>query len=109
MAENLAEEIVSKVIDEEESKPRDIVGALQGKKDSNKYYRIKLRFYIISIIIFFSVRQMQSYIAQDILKLLNMEDLANIQQVSSLWREVVKNGRLWKWTFDGHDSISYKD
>jgi len=37
MAENLAEEIVSKVIDEEESKPRDIVGALQGKKDSNKY------------------------------------------------------------------------
>ena len=37
MAENLAEEIVSEVIDEEESKPRDIVGALQGKKDSQKY------------------------------------------------------------------------
>ena len=69
----------------------------------------QVKIYIISIIIFLSVRQMQSYIAQDILKLLNIEDLANTQQVSSLWREVVKNGRLWKWTFDRHVSISYKD
>ena len=37
MAENLAEEIVTEVIDEEESKPRDIVGIPQGEKDSNKY------------------------------------------------------------------------
>ena len=103
MAENLAEEIVTEVIDEEESKPRDIVGILQGEKDSNKY---KTWFYIISIIIFRTGRQMQNYIAQDILKLLNMEDLANTQQVSSLWREVVKNGRLWKWTFDRYVSIS---
>ena len=52
---------------------------------------------------------MQSYIAQDILKMMNIEDLASAQKVSILWREVVKNGRLWKRTFDRHVSISCKD
>ena len=42
---------------------------------------------------------MQSYVAQDILKMLNCGDLANAQQVTAVWREVIKNGRLWQKIF----------
>jgi len=36
MAENIAEEVVSEVFVEEESKHRDIIGTLRGEKDSKK-------------------------------------------------------------------------
>ena len=42
------------------------------------------------------VRQMQSYIAEEILKKLDCEDLANAQQVSDLWRDAMVSNQLWK-------------
>ena len=45
---------------------------------------------------------MQSYIAQDILEMLDCDDLANAQQVSDLWRDVVVSNQLWKKIYDRH-------
>ena len=43
---------------------------------------------------------MQSYIAQDILKMLDYKDLAIAQQVSQPWRKIIADGRLWKKLLD---------
>ena len=43
---------------------------------------------------------MQSYIGQDILEMLDCDDLANAQQVSVLWRDVVVDNQLWKKIYD---------
>ena len=43
---------------------------------------------------------MQSYIAQDILEMLDSWSLANAEQVSQLWREIIVDNKLWKKMFD---------
>ena len=43
---------------------------------------------------------MQSYIGQDILEMLDCDDLANAQQVSVLWRDVVVDNQLWKKIYE---------
>ncbi len=39
---------------------------------------------------------MLSYIAQEIMKMLDYQDLVSAQQVSPLWREIVVDNKLWK-------------
>ena len=39
---------------------------------------------------------MQQYIAEDILKAMDVKSLANVQLVSQLWKDVVVNRQLWR-------------
>ena len=51
-------------------------------------------------LLLFAGRQMQSYIAQEILEMLDCDDLANAQQVSGVWEDVVTGNQLWKKLYD---------
>ena len=44
----------------------------------------------------YTERQMQQYIAEDILKGMDVKSLVNVQLVSQLWKDVVVNRQLWR-------------
>ena len=44
--------------------------------------------------------QMLSYIAQEIMKMLDYQDLVSAQQVSPLWRHIAVDNKLWKKLLD---------
>ena len=43
---------------------------------------------------------MQSFVALDILKMLDWKDLASAHQVSKLWAKIIVTNGLWKRLFD---------
>ena len=52
--------------------------------------------------------QMLSYIAQEIMKMLDYQDLVSAQQVSPLWREILVDNKLWKKLLDRYVCLLFK-
>lgn len=50
---------------------------------------------------------MQQYIAEDILKGMDVKSLVNVQLVSQLWKDVVVNRQLWRKLIERYVSGSH--
>ena len=52
--------------------------------------------YTVFVLLLVSDRLLQSFIARNILQLLDVESLANAEQVSLCWKDVIVSGKLWE-------------
>ena len=53
------------------------------------------------------MRQIQSFIAVDILSLLDAESLKNAEQVCQSWKEVISDANLWQKLYKRNVTLLY--